>query len=322
MFMFLKILKKNALFSCIYQRKAVPLRRQRSMAMKGIRWIVVLWASLMLSPMMAQTSALVVGLRGGATILDVGGTGMVDLRYAWYGDLIGGCHLGLAVGAGIGYGQINFKGSESLAYSRTDYLGNTIDYSIDADYKQANRFASAEVSLLAAFRVCGFTLNIGPRFMLPFGCSAKQTITRAEIVAYYPLYDVSIPNEEITGKLATPYSQSCTSVLPKYNLLLAAEAGWEFALSGNHSLGVQAYADIGLWSPKTTITDVPTFINVYPIEAVNTPAEVSVSAAPIDPKRYIAVGLRVYYKFQLSSNRSRRIYTGDTKAHHNRYLNR
>ena len=111
-------------------------------------------------------------------------------------------------------------------------------------------------------------------------------------------------------------------MLPKYNLLLAAEAGWEFALSGNHSLGVQAYADIGLWSPKTTITDVPTFINVYPIEAVNTPAEVSVSAAPIDPKRYIAVGLRVYYKFQLSSNRSRRIYTGDTKAHHNRYLNR
>ena len=94
--------KEKFTFICIYPKKVVPLPRQRSMAMKGIRWIVVLWASLMLSPMMAQTSALVVGLRGGATILDVGGTGMVDLRYAWYGDLIGGCHLGLAVGAGIG----------------------------------------------------------------------------------------------------------------------------------------------------------------------------------------------------------------------------
>ena len=257
-----------------------------------------------------------------AKVNGVGGTGMVDLRYAWYGDLIGGCHLGLAVGAGIGYGQVNFKGSEHLEYTRTDYLGNTIDYSIDADYKQVNRFASAEVSLLAAFRVSGFTLNIGPRFMLPFSCSATQTISRADIVAYYPLYDVSIPNEEITGKLATPYSQSCASVLPKYNLLLAAEAGWEFALSGNHSLGVQAYADIGLWSPKTTITDVPPFINIYPIEAANTPAEVSVSAAPIDPKRYIAVGVRVYYAFQLSTDRSRRIFTGDTKAHRNRYLDR
>ena len=289
--------------------------------MKGIRWIVVLWASLMLSPMMAQTSALVVGLRGGATILDVGGTGMVDLRYAWYGDLTGGCHLGLAVGAGIGYGQINFKGSESLAYSRTDYLGNTIDYSIDADYKQANRYASAEISLLAAFRMSGFTLNIGPRFMLPFGCSAKQTITRAEIVAYYPLYDVSVPNEEITGKLATPYTQSCASVIPKYNLLLALEAGWEFALSGNHSLGVQAYADIGLWSPKAnSSTSAEPLIDVAPIETANTPATVTVHNASVDPKRHFAVGVRVYYTFQISSERSRRIYTGDTRDHRNRYL--
>lgn len=289
--------------------------------MKGIRWLVVLWAILMVSPMLAQTSALVVGVRGGASLLNAGGTGTLDLRYTWYSDLNGSCQLGLTAGAGIGYGQVNFKGSEHLEYTRTDYLGNTIDYSIDADYKQVNRFASAEVSLLAAFRVGGFTLNIGPRFMLPFSCSATQTISHADIVAYYPLYDVSIPNEEITGKLATPYSQSCASVLPKYNLLLAAEAGWEFALSGNHSLGVQAYADIGLWnSKKALVTDVPPFINVYPIEAANTPAEVSVRAASVDPKRYIAVGVRVYYAFQLSSDRSRRINTGDTKAHRNRYL--
>lgn len=290
--------------------------------MKRLLWIVIcIGASLWAHPLSAQISALSVGVRGGATILNTGGTGTLDLRYSFYGDLNGGCQLGFAVGAGVGYGQMAYKGSESLAYSRTDYLGNTLDYSIIADYKQVNRYASAEASLLAAFKVSGFTLNVGPRFMLPFATSAMQTLSRADITAYYPLYDVSVPNEEITGKLATPYTQSCASVIPKYNLLLALEAGWEFALSGNHSLGVQAYADIGLWSPKAnSSTSAEPLIDVAPIETANTPATVTVHNASVDPKRHIAVGVRVYYTFQISSERSRRIYTGDTRDHRNRYL--
>ena len=282
--------------------------------------VLFIGASLWVHPTWAQTSAFSVGVRGGATILNTGGTGVLDLRYSFYGDLNAGCQLGVAVGAGAGYGQIAYQGNEHSAFTRMDYLGNAIDYTIDADYKQVNRFANTEVSLLAAFRVSGFTLNIGPRFLFPFSRSAKQTITQADIIAYYPLYDVSVPNEEITGKLATPYSQACTSVTPNYNLLLSLEAGWEFVLSGSHSLGLQAYADIGLWYPKTVIyaTEAP-LIDVAPIETSNTPAVVSVHNASINPKRYIAVGVRVYYTFQLRSERSRRIFTGDTRGHHNRY---
>lgn len=281
--------------------------------------VLFIGASLWAHPIWAQTSTFAVGVRGGATLPDIGGTGTVDLRYSLYGDLNSGCQLGFAVGAGIGYGQVAYKGNEHASYTRMDYLGNTIDYTIDADYKQVSRFANAEASLLMAFRMGGFTLNAGPRFMLPFVRSAVQTISHADIIAYYPLYNVSVPNEEITGKLATPYSQSCPSVTPSYHLLLALEAGWEFALSGNHILGLQAYADIGLWAPKTTITtDVP-LIDVAPIERTNTPAEVSVHDASVAPKRHIAVGVRIYYTFPLLTERSHRIRTGDTRGHHNRY---
>ena len=284
--------------------------------------VLFIGAGLWACPVRAQTSVFSIGVRGGGTILNAGGMGAVDLRYSLLGDLNGGCQLGFALGAGVGYGQMAYKGSESLAYSRIDYLGNTIDYSIIADYKQVNRFASAEASLLAAFKVSGFTLNVGPRFMLPFSRSAMQTLSRADIVAYYPLYDVSIPDEEITGKITTPYAQTCASSMPKYQLLLALEAGWEFALDSRSSLGVQAYADLGLWHPKaTSAADVP-LIDAAPIASVNTPATVNIHDASVDSKRYIAVGVRVYYAFHHRSERLRRIYTGDTRAHHNRYLNR
>lgn len=284
-----------------------------------LRIVVFIGVSLWFCPVTAQTSALTVGARGGGTILDAGGGGAIDLRYAWYGDLSGGCQLGLAAGAGIGYGQIKYKGSEHWTYSRTDYLGNAIDYTIDADYEHKNRYASAEASLLAAFRISGFTMNVGPRFLLPFSRSAKLTISYADIVAYYPRYDVSIPNEEITGRLITPYEQSCATTMPKYHLLLALEAGWEFVLDSRSSLGLQAYTDIGLWSSKTTSDEGAPLIDVAPIEAVNTPAVVTVHSASVDPKRYIAVGVRVYYSFQLFSSRSRRINTGDSRGHYNRY---
>ena len=276
--------------------------------------------NLWFCPVAAQTSALAVGVRGGATFPDIGGTGTLDLRYTWYGDLSGGYQLGLAVGAGIGYGQIKYTGSEHLAYTRTDYVGNAIHYTVDADYEQKNRFASAETSLLAAFKISGFTLNIGPRLLFPFSRSATQTISNADIVAYYPRYNVSIPNEEITGRLTTPYDHSCAATMPKCHLLLALEAGWEFALDSRSSLGLQAYADIGLWSSKISCSEDAPLIDVAPIETVNTPAEVRVHSACVHPKRYFDIGVRFYYTFYHISERSRRIHTGDSKAHHNRYL--
>ena len=84
-------------------------------------------------------------------------------------------------------------------------------------------------------------------------------------------------------------------------------------------LSIVLFIGASLWAPKTTITtDVP-LIDVAPIETINTPAVVSVHDASVDPKRHIAVGVRVYYTFQLLTERSHRIRTGDTRGHHNRY---
>ena len=287
-----------------------------------------------LSPCLAQTSMLSIGVRGGGqTFLPtaavgatgevhagIGAAGALDLRYTFYSNLADHFELGLTAGAGFGYGATGIKGTNTDNYSNTDYMGNTMDYTVNATYSLKERFAKVDLSLLLAARFGSFTVNVGPRMMLPFAATSSITISEASIDAYYPLYDVHVTDQLITGKLETPYAQTVTSSLPKYNVLMALELGYEWALDEKNSIGFQAFADIAVWSPKSPMTnDKSPMIQVSPITDSSNPVPAVTVNTPdncIAGKRYIDFGIRAYYAFSIRSQRSP---SRDTPKHHNRY---
>ena len=306
-----------------------------------LRWLLIGLLVGVVSPLFAQSSVLSIGVRGGGqfwlcaptdtktTTLGngAGGNGVLDLRYSLYGlmadDRVG---FGFLLGAGIGYGGTAIKGTQTGAFTNTDYLGNKLNYTTNLTFSRAERYATGEVSLMLAFGAGGFTLNIGPRFMAPFGVSTTQTITDATIDAYLDPYDVHIVNEAITGKLATPYAvDTFPSVVPPYHLLLAIEAGWEFAVSrsNNGRLGVQLYTNIGLWSQATSTQAKTSLLTVGAIEAEDRDPEVKVhdSAGLIAGRKYLDFGVRLYYAFPVGAKKKmRQTGSSDANQHKNRYL--
>ena len=297
--------------------------------------------SVLCTPLSAQTSLLGIGLRGGGQMnipsaaekstADVrsglGGVGGIDLRYTFY-SCIGTTGIGFTVGAGFGYGSTALKGTNTDQYTNIDYLSNRIDYTIDSKFRQTDKFAQANASLMLALCFGNFTLNVGPRFMLPISPSSNLTIEEAHINAYYPTYDVNVTDQLITGVLATPYTQSVSSFLPKYNVLMGAEIGYEFGITDKTFLGFQLFADIAVWSQQSPNPLTPNpLIRVEPIKDASNPVPaVSVNSLNdrIEALRYLDFGLRAYVAFSVGKNseeherlhfNSRR----DTKYHRNRY---
>ncbi len=303
--------------------------------------MVVLWMVILspftfhLSPLSAQTSLLSVGVRGGGQTWlptkaekvtgdiqgNIGGSGLLDLRYTFYGDVSDKIGLGFAVGAGIGYGSTSLKGTCTDTLTNHDYNNYEMKYTNTGQFVKTDKFAKADISLLFAMRFGAVTVNIGPRFMLPFATTSSLTITSAVIDAYFPKFDNHVTNEVITGYLQTPYTQKDTSNLPQYNLLLAIEAGYEWTLQERHIIGLQAYANFGLNNYITPKSG--PLISVAPIEQANTPAQVTVGSPEglISRRRFIDFGIRVYYAFPVraTTGTSSTSSSRDTRKHHNRY---
>ena len=293
--------------------------------------------SVLCTPLWAQTSMLSIGVRGGGqTYLPtaavgangeikpgIGGTGGLDLRYTYYGSVGAQAELGCAIGAGFGYGVAPLKGSNTDNFTNTDYLGNRMDYTVTSDFTQRDKFAKIDVSLLFAMRFGGVTLNIGPRFMMPLSATRTLTVNEANIDAYYPAYDVHVVNQLITGKLETPYTENRPSNLPRMNVLVAAEIGYEWRFN-RHALGVQLFAEAAVWSKQSPISNVQSpIISVAPISNANDPVP-SVTVGSVESfvahRRYLDFGIRAYYAFNIEHVVEHRFKPrGDTRNHRNRY---
>lgn len=293
--------------------------------------------SVLYTPLSAQNSMFSIGVRGGGqTFLssatapsgsmkgDVGFGGTIDLRYAFYGCFTDRLGMGFTLGAGIGYGTAGMRGDHTDNYSNTDYLGKQIDYTVTSSFRQQNRFATAEASLMLAFCFGNVIMNVGPRFMMPFAAKSELTITNASIDAYYPEYYVHVVDKMITGYLQTPYTQAVTPALPECSVLMGAEIGYEWYFDEKNCLGIQLYADVGVWNKMSVVSYQPSaLIEVAPITDATNPAPnvtVNASGLPASNPRYLDFGLRVYYAFSVNSNGLRkRSPSRDTRLHHNRY---
>lgn len=297
-------------------------------------FILCSFSAAVFTPALAQ-SQLAVGVRGGGQLWlpkttdagtevkgSMGGGGLLDISYAYYGRVGRSFELGASAGIGIGYGVAGIHGKNSAAFTNVDYLGNTMNYTTSATFTQSESFVRMDVSLMLAMRAGGFVANIGPRLMVPFAAKSNLTIEEATIAAHYPKYNVTVTNELITGKLETPYQAPLTSHRSSLTLLMGLEVGYEFPV-GNNAIGIQAFADIGLWSSRSPITDNPSpLISVSPITGAGIPAEVTVGDPDelVSGKRFVDFGLRVYYAFSFNKSRNKNGHATDTKEHHNRYL--
>ena len=289
---------------------------------------------LLCTPLQAQ-SQLSIGVYGGGQLWlpkttdaetevqgNIGGGGLLDIRYAYYGKVGQAFELGATAGVGIGYSVTGIHGKNSAVFTNVDYMGNTMNYTTSATFKQTESFVRMDVSLMLAMRAGGFVANIGPRLMVPFVVLSNLTIDEATIAAHYPQYNVTVTNKLVTGALQTPYLSPLTSHLSSLTLLMGLEVGYEFPV-GNNVLGVQAFADLGLWSSRSPITDNPApLLSVSPIKEAETPAVVTIGNpdALVSSKRFVDFGLRVYYSFTFGQSRSKHGHASDTNQHHNRYL--
>lgn len=254
----------------------------------------------------------------------IGGTGILDLRYTFYGSLTNTVEIGFAIGAGVGYGASAIKGHHVDTYTNTDYLGNQMDYTVTSTFRQKEQFTRAEASLMLAMNFNHVVVNIGPRFMLPFVTKTQLSLSEASIDAYYPRYEVHVTDQLITGRLELPYAQSVSSSIPKYTVLMAAEVGYEWYFNEKSCLGFQLYADIGVWNKMHAVSDPSAaLVHVSAItDAANPVPAVTVGNADalIAKRRYLDFGLRLYYAFTVGSQSSHKRYGRDSGAHHNRYL--
>ena len=288
---------------------------------------------------MAQTSVLSVGMQcGGQTWLPsaaVGATGTakgafgvagsVDIRYTFYGQVGQDVGVGFALGAGVGYGTTGLQGTNVDRFTNSDYLNNQLDYTVTSAFRQTEQFVRTEASLMMAFRFRNVTLNIGPRLMMPFAVNGSMSLKDVTISAYYPRLDVTVTNELITGYLETPYTQPIQPSLPKYNVLMGVEIGYEWHFSERHGLGIQVYANCGVWNnyvtqPAGQMVSVSAISNAaqpLPVVSVN-----GVTEGLLSGRRYLDFGLRAYYAFTVPSTYigTRRQPSRDTRNHHNRYL--
>lgn len=254
----------------------------------------------------------------------IGPTGTLDLRYTSYTHLTRKIDIGFAIGASAGYGTSDIRGTHTNVFTNTDYLGIAIDYTAIGVFRQTDRYAKVDASVMVAMRFGNVTLNIGPRFMMPLLASRTFTLREATIDAYYRQYDVHVVNEIVTGHIQTPYTRVETSSLPKYNLLLTLELGYEWSLNEKHLFGVQAFVDFSVWNNYSNNTALTPLISVAPILSPTNPQpEVTIGSPEnwLTGRRYMDFGIRIYYAFSNDSYRRRKPCPArDTRRHHNRYL--
>ncbi len=286
--------------------------------------LIALVAILPTIPLGAQTSTFSVGVRGGGLMWlpeavslgrnaasSLGGEGLVEFRYTYYGHV--GLTTGLGITAGIdaGYSTSGFYGTHNLLRA----YGSQRTYYYDAvDYKQTERYMRTDISLMVALHAGGFVLNVGPRFMMPFFGTENTSATSNNDAAY----------------VAPNTNETSPAELPLCNLLMGIEAGWEFPV-GSGALGLQAYADVGVWhDQKKYMPAIDSHSGYTPPEVLVTTTAMSLLEPPqstvnsangiVRKRRLVDFGIRLYYAFYDTNivRRKRPCPPWDTRLHHNR----
>ena len=178
-----------------------------------------------------------------------------------------------------------------------------VDYTVSAQQvKEQDGEVLVEIPLMFSMIARqGFFLNVGPRFSIPVYAHYKQTMSEdVSIEAYFQEYDVKVPNEAVTGELSDEQKkQPGKWSAAKLNVMLTAEAGYEFKLLTGNSLSLGAYANYSVYTLYRNDTSAESLVGVKNPEW-NTPAPVNVLSATDTYAKgigYFDVGVKVAYHF-------------------------
>lgn len=295
--------------------------------------------SLCLVPLQvtAQESIISIGTRGGIqywwpdgtqggtlqAFSGVGGFGMLDLNYTYYTNITKDFSFGAIFGLGIGYGNAGLRGVNKAQYDKS-YNGQNIYYTTDIKFRQMESFLRLDVPLMLSFRAGGFVANVGPRLVIPVATSptAKLTITEPSITATYSdgsVVPTAIGGQNLfDGKEGQP--QEVKSYLPKANILLCFEAGWEWPIQQN-VLGLQLFVTVGVSSFERHTPEMgKSIIEITPSEDGSGQPQMELNSVEtlINDRRLSDFGVRLYYGFSFGKNPSPRS-ARDTRGHRNRF---
>jgi len=255
--------------------------------MISMRKFVFFMIVLLLSPTVgAQYNVYTLALRGGisAYLNDAGHTSipgpgtLLDLGYTHYwinfqSDM--GLHLGISAG----YTTCVMVGNIEEHFTNYDYLGNPIQYSVFATVNQSLRQVQMEVPLAFAYRHNHFVMNVGAKLMVNLYSMYNQTLSTSTIDAYFPTWNVHVPNEIITGKAnGSTLQLSNSKCQPIFNILATMDFCYEWTFGYEGCAGIGVYVDISPWSNYTAAVQPAQVIEVAPIvDPNNPPAEVTMN---------------------------------------------
>jgi len=275
---------------------------------------------MLVLPMMlwAQGQGVQLGLHGGAGqwhsdraagswVPEMG----LDARYIVRWRVRPYTQLGLHTGLEASYFTSKLSGDFSNQYTRTDYLGNKIEYTTSATVAEQHTNIGLTIPVLFAFQTHGFALNIGPKLLWVAYSNYQRTVSKASIDAYYPAYGVHVTDQPSTGQIATPLTLSGQGSAKNLQVLLSAELGYEWQIGdpyerfNEHYIGIQLYANYGLWSLQTSADEAMVSVSPIVTPSANPQIQIGSIQGMGSPLSYMSCGLRIYYTIQTVDYSSR-----------------
>lgn len=233
-----------------------------------------------------------VAAKGGVVMLpkgtlQVGALAGLDVRYNCLFAVTKDVKLGLNTGIDAAYAMPSYQTSLEQSWTRTDQYGLQIDYTMDGVYKESLQQLQMTIPVQLALHTHGFSMGLGVGAQMMYNLQHKEETSDLSTAAYYPAFDVTIPNNDPAG-LLTPadYSRTLGMKTMEWNVLLMAEVGYEWSMRKRDALGVQLFGSYAVWSTAK----MPQTSQLIPM---------------------LEAGLKVYYRFFVG--------LGKDREHFNRY---
>lgn len=285
--------------------------------------IVFLSLLFCFSAVCAQEHQLTVGASGGVMLLNpqteqegVGQTplpaGALSLGYTFLADVSSSFALGFSMGLEAGGAMTALSGRLTEQFTNTDYLGNTMQYTVTTDFSDRQKLLFAQVPLMLTMRASGLTISLGAKASMPIRSSAEQVLKSPSIAAYYDLTGVTVTDRLITGVVAPEdMRKSFAGIFSDLAVKASCELGYEWQLEAQSAFGLRVFADVSVYGNYSSSAPGGRLITVAPItDAANPAPQVTVAhASELYCRQTLPVelGVKLYYAFVWNNRKGNQV---------------
>ena len=277
------------------------------------RTIIVLMLAISIAAQ-GQTSEISVSLGGGiSTNFSQGEVknqirpmGTLNVGYAILGNVKDSLLLGFRTGLNVSYSEIGLAKNLTDSFTNYDYYGHQMDYKVKGDMQYRHQQINLELPIMFALRAKGFYFNIGCKVMSTVWNQYKQTISNADVSAYYPDYGVTVDDKVVTGLLSE--EQKGKVSLPYLTIAVSTEIGYLWKIKSGHSLGFDVFVDYAPWGfcyptgKKERLIEVAPIVNdcETPVAQVTVNPLYELSAVKYN---YFTAGVKLVYAFSVKGGK-------------------